>query len=181
MEPTIIDRLYQDNQDLVSHLGAQGEISFQSNVEDGFRKTLLLSTASYFESAIKDILINFFQERTNQSEILIRFIQNKAIERQYHTFFSWRDKNANTFFGLFGEGFKNYMINEVKKDGKLDNAIKAFLKLGDSRNQLVHENFAIFPLQNTAEEIYTLYRQASLFIETLPTKLREYAEKEKTG
>ena len=26
---------------------------------------------------------------------LIEFIKNKAIERHYHTFFSWKDRNAN--------------------------------------------------------------------------------------
>ena len=178
MGQTIIDHFYKDNRDLIGYLKLKGEISYQSDVEDHFRKTLLLSTASYFEANLKEILIDFFQERTNRSEILVRFIQNKAIERQYHTFFSWQEKNANAFFGLFGDGFKGFMKTEVKGDSKLDESIKAFLKLGDSRNALVHENFATFPLESSAEEIYELYKQASFFIETLPVKLREYAERE---
>jgi len=178
MGPTIIDRLYKDNRELVDYLKSKDEPSYQNGVEDHFRKTLLLSTASYFEANLKEILIDFFQERTNRSEILVRFIQNKAIERQYHTFFSWQEKNANAFFGLFGDGFKIFMKAEVKGDANLDESIKAFLKLGNSRNELVHGNFANFPLESTAEEVYALYKQASFFIETLPVKLREYAERE---
>jgi hypothetical protein len=181
MEPTIIDRLYKDNQELLAYLVEKGEISFQSNVEDNVRKTLLLSAASYFESTIMDILISFFQELTNNSELTIKFIQNKALQREYSKLFKWDGNNANMFFAFFGEGFKDFMKAEVKKDKQLEEAIRAFLKLGNSRNELVHENFAIFPLQNTADEIYELYKQAALFVKILPEKLREYADKTQAG
>lgn len=177
METTVIDRLYNDNRELLDYLKKNGEISFQSNVDDNFRKTLLLSAASYFEAVLKESLMDFFQEKTNYAELILRFIQNKAIERQYHTYFSWKTNNANSFFGLFGDGFKYFMQKEVRTDKQLENAIHAFLKLGNFRNELVHQNFAIFPLENTAEEIYELYKQALLFVKMFPKKLQEYYEK----
>ena len=177
MSPNVIDSLYKDNKDILEFLQRNGEISFRVNVDSNFRKTILLSAASYFESVIKDILIEFFNEMTGQSEIVVSFIENKAIERQYHTFFHWGTNNANTFFSLFGEGFKEFMKAEVRDNKQLDEAIKAFLKLGDDRNRLVHQNFASIALETTAEEIYQLYRTASFFIEILPKKLREYSQR----
>jgi len=176
MNPNVIDSLYRDNKDILDFLQRNGEVSFQVNVDSNFRKTILLSVASYFESVVKDILIEFFSEVTSQSELVVGFIKNKAIERQYHTLFDWEAKNANKFFGLFGEGFREFMKAEVKDNEQLNEAIGAFLKLGDDRNRLVHQNFASVALESTAEEIYQRYQTASFFIETLPQKLREYSQ-----
>ena len=68
------------------------------------------------------------------------------------------------------------MKSEIKKDKSLDESIKAFIKLGNSRNELVHENFASYALQSTASEIFSEYQQAKSFIIILPKKLREYAQ-----
>lgn len=174
MEPSVVDRLYRDNRDLLDYLQRNGEISYQVEVDSNFRKTLLLSAASYFESIVKDILLEFFKEQTNNSDIVLSFIENKAIERQYHTYFNWEGNNANSFFGLFGEGFRDFMRIEVRTNKQLDDSIRAFLKLGNTRNQLVHQNFASFTLESTADEIYQLYQQAAYFIDVLPLKLREY-------
>ncbi len=174
---TIIDKIYEDNQALVSYLEEQGQISFQSDVDDLFRKNLLLSIASYFEFVLKDTLLEFFGEQTNDSDLIIAFLKNKAIERQYHTYFNWGGKNANSFFGLFGNEFKNFMNKEIQNDEKLKQSIRAFLKLGDLRNQLVHKNFATFPLENTRGEIFALYQQAVVFINLFPQKLREHVER----
>jgi hypothetical protein len=173
----IINKIYDDNHALIEYLAANGEVSFQSEVDNNFRKTLLLSAASYFEAILKDSLIEFFQEQTGHSDIVVRFIENKAMERQYHTFFSWDGNNANSFFGLFGAEFKKFMQTEVKNNKELDEAVRAFLKLGSMRNQLVHQNFAIFPLESTADEIFALCQKALLFIDSFPQKLREYIEK----
>lgn len=177
MSTNVVDSLYRDNKELLDFLQRSGEVSFQIEVDGNFRKILLLSAASYFESVIRDTLIEFFREKTNQSDLVVSFLEKKAIERQYHTLFNWPGNNANSFFSLFGEGFKEFMKDEVKNNKKLDDSIKAFLKIGDSRNQLVHQNFANFVLESTAEDIYQLYLLAIFFIEELPKKLREYKAK----
>ncbi|NJP06468.1 MAG: hypothetical protein HC837_13000 [Chloroflexaceae bacterium] len=161
-EQTIIDTLYEEHRLLIAYLSDHGEISLQISADNYFRKTLLLSMASYFEERIKAAIVDFAEEQARQPGPLIDFLRNKAIERQYHTFFSWRDTNANSFFGLFGRDFKNFMRAQVKADPALDDSIKAFLEVGNSRNELVHQNFATFPLNKTADEIYGLYRQAML-------------------
>jgi RiboL-PSP-HEPN len=175
MEESIVDRLYSDTKELLDYLAAKGEPSFQTRVDDNVRKTLLLSAASYFESVIKDALVSFFGERTNQCALTVAFIQNKGLERQYHTLFTWDRNNANSFFGLFGPGFKDFMSAQVKNNPELEQSIQAFLRLGETRNHLVHGNFAVFPLERTSEQIYDLYKQAVIFVDLLPSKLREFA------
>ena len=176
MAENIVDKLYSDNKELLDFLADKGEVSFQSRVDDNLRKTLLLSAASYFETIIKDSLIAYFGERTNDCGLTIAFIRNKGLERQYHTLFSWNASNANSFFGLFGGDFRDFMTEQVNNNPNLKDSIKAFLSLGETRNQLVHGNFALFPLEKTAEQIYELYKQADLFVELLPGKLREFTE-----
>ena len=66
------------------------------------------------------------------------------------------------------------MQKELNSDEQLALSISSFLELGRIRNQLVHQNFAIFPLDKTVNEIYQLYNNALVFIEVFPVKLQEY-------
>lgn len=168
MAMTIVDRLYKDFREIISYLEKEGEISFRSNVDENFRKSLLLAAASYFEERIVEDLIDFFI--TNSHELGVEFIKNKAIKRQYHTFFNWDGNNANQFFSLFGTQFKTFMNTEVANDENLELGIKAFLEIGRERNRLVHQNFGAFYLEKTADEIYQLYNQALNFVNALPNK-----------
>ncbi len=173
-QSTIIDRLYRENEDLLNYLRDKGEISFLSDVEDTFRKTLLLAVASYFESELVNGLLSFFIQHTKHADLILHFIQNKAVKRQYHTYFDWDGKNANSFFGLFGDGFKNYLKAEIENDLDLDKGIRAFLELGRERNALIHQNFASYEFQKTAKEIYELYQIGLHFVMGFPKKLQDY-------
>jgi RiboL-PSP-HEPN len=172
---SIIDRLYEENRTLLQYLEAQREPSLRSNVDAQFRKVLLLAIASHFEHQITQLLITCFANKTANDALLVSFLKKKAIERQYHTFFDWRGKNANQFLGLFGEEFKERLSREIKASDELSTAVKAFLELGDARNELVHLNFAIYPLEKTSEDIYNRYREAVRFIEYLTQHLNPNA------
>lgn len=178
MAADIIDTLYEENKKLLAYLREQQEITSISNVDSHFRKVLLLSAASYFESIIKNDIIVFVQNYTKSANLILEFIKNKAVERQYHTYFSWSSGNANSFFGLFGSDFREYMAKEIKASPELKDGIGAFMELGELRNFLVHQNFAIFPLEKTSEEIYQLYVKARLFVKMFPDKLKKFAESE---
>lgn len=171
---TIIDGLLQKHKLLSEHLAAQKELSLLNDSDDHFRKTLLLSAASYFETEIQDGIVAFVAEHATKAEPLLEFVKNKAIQRQYYTYFNWDAKNANAFFGLFGGPFKDFMSKEVQSKPDLADAIRKFLELGALRNQLVHQNFASFPLEKTVDEIYTLYKGALTFVLQFPSYLRKY-------
>ena len=178
MAETVVDRLYRDFNDLVAYLDKAQEISLRSAVDENFRKVLLLAAASYFERQITDELLAFVKEKANGNVPTISFVRNKAISRQYHTFFDWSQTSANQFFSLFGDGFKKYMQERVDTDDQLQRGVKAFLEIGRERNRLVHQDFASFTLEKTANEIYENYQYARVFVEKIPLDLRTWSSTE---
>lgn len=173
MTETIVDSIYSQHKSLIELLDERGEISLRSDVDSQFRKILLLSAASYFETEIRRHLLEFVTDRSSGDLKLVGLVKAKAIERQYHTYFQWSGKNANTFFALFGREFRERMVAVVNADEDLRDSIQKFLELGNLRNELVHENFANFPLEKTSAEIYELYTRALVFVESLSDHLRQ--------
>src|SRR5690242_14235303 len=109
MTETVVDGLYQRNKTLVEFLERSGEVSLLTDAEDSFRRILVLSVSSYFEHRIRETVLEFVVERTNSDDSILSLVKTKAIERQYHTFFQWDGKNANSFFSMFGEHFSTRM------------------------------------------------------------------------
>lgn len=175
MGTSSVDELYSDFQEIVGNLD-QLEGSLRVTAEDTFRKNLLLAAASYFESKIKEFIMRLAERSSGSSEMIVAFVRKKAVERQYHTYFQWESRNANSFFGLFGQGYKSYMAERVNANQNYDEAIQAFLELGQARNQMVHQDFGSFRLERTSEEIFELYRKACTFVDSLETSLDEYLQ-----
>ncbi len=147
----------------------KNEISFATDYEEQFSKVLLLACASYFETKIIHTIFDILQKDTANPDLISNFILNKALSRKYHTLFNWQDKNANTFFGLFGDNFKEFMKNEIKNNPELSESIKDFLELGRLRNELVHNNYALFNLPLTINEIKAKFNSSQKF----PLKIQE--------
>lgn len=169
---TFIDSQFRDQKELAALLQKQGELSFSQSVESIMSKALLLSIASYFESRISDAISDYARRVSNEDEALISLVRIKAIQRQYHTYFQWREgsRSVMPFFSMFGSALKDSASRELKSV-ELKQAAAAFLELGDLRNLLVHENFANYPLEKTADEIYQLYGAAEKFVAYVEIKL----------
>ncbi len=166
-----IDKLISDYNELTKFLISNGQLSESVNVKDHYRKILLLSCASYYETRIINAIKSFVKQKSSD-EKLYEFVNNKAIKRQYHTFFDWsQSKKINNFLGLFGNDFKNKVSEEIKKDVALGNNVSAFLIIGAERNLMVHENFLEYNLEKTFEEIVELHNKSILFIEYLEKRL----------
>ena len=172
--PTVVDRLHSDFAGLLAVLDEAGEVSLRSVADENFRKSLVLAAASYFERRMTEAVLTFVEGTTNRNVLITALVRNKAVSRQYHTWFQWEGSNANSFFGLFGNGFRDFMKARIRGDGELDDSVRAFLELGRERNRLVHQNFGVVPLEKTTEEIHELYRRALLFVESVPAALREF-------
>lgn len=166
-----VDRLYEESSSIIKALGG-GEPSLAIAAADNFRKALVLASASYFEHRVSTCVLDFVNECTKGSDLVVSFVKNKAVSRQYHTWFKWDESNANQFFGLFGSSFKQAMTERVKASEDLRESIRAFLEVGNERNKLVHQDFASFALEKTLDEIYALYRQSLLFVDDLAEYLR---------
>lgn len=170
---TVVDQLHQDFVGLLSVLDDVGEVSLRTVADENFRKSLLLAAASYFERRMTETVLMFVEEATNRNKLVAELVRNKAVSRQYHTWFQWDQNNANSFYRLFGSDFLAFMKHKIVED-RLEDAVRAFLELGRDRNRLVHQDYGVFVLEKTTEEIHELYCRARDFVETVPGALREY-------
>ena len=148
-------------------------VAFSSNSS----KVMLLAAASYFERRICQDIEMYGREVINLDHIP-SFIAKQGLERKYHTLFQWEATNANKFFSLFGARFSAWVKGKVKEES-LEPAIRAFLALGNQRNELVHENYATFPVNSTYEEIWKSFTEGLHFIDWFPVKLREFPSEPK--
>ena len=69
--------------------------------------------------------------------------------------------------GLFGENFKKEVSTIISQDEVLKEQMKAFLQLGNERNKMVHENFLVYNLEKTFDEIIQLNEKAEKFVDFL--------------
>jgi RiboL-PSP-HEPN len=167
-----VTALYRDHVELLNYLRGNDQISFSNVTEGVLPKILLLAAASHLESEIQELIMDYFNDITGRCTPAVSFVQRKAVSRQYHTYFQWESGNANAFFALFGDDFKSAANEKTRKDLTFAQSVKDFVQLGSLRNQLVHQNYASFTLEKTADEIWGLYESACKFIELLPTLLR---------
>ena len=96
MSRTSIDTIYEEYQDIIAFLKKK-DISMSSTINNDLKKTLTIYIASYFEDQVKSILTEYCRRQTNYDPIITSFLKKKAIDRQYHSFFRWDERKANSF------------------------------------------------------------------------------------
>lgn len=188
--PNPVEQLKKEYDELVAFVTVQ-QPSLLNDLNKTFRKVLLLSAGSYFETQITSILSHFVRVKSNNDERIVNFLEKQAISGKYHQLFAWgkHDKpeafatNANNFFSYFGIDFRKQIETELKPKQneqaeekaireEIVRSIKAFIEIGHLRNILVHSNFAAYNYdQKTTDEIYALFRSAEAFLEYLSQKL----------
>lgn len=132
-----------------------------------------MASASYFETEIVSRIEEFYNEKSNGDNTIVSFVRNKAIKRQYHTYFNWDKTNGyNQFFGLLGQDFQIFIKEEMKKNDRLSKSLDSFISIGNERNLLAHLNYASYDVTKTIDEIYNLFKSASYFVNNLKTLLR---------
>lgn len=166
--------MVEEHHRLTAHLQSTGEISLLATVEPAFAKTLLVSAASYYEDRMTEVIVGLYEYNGNSPVALAEFVRNQAIGRRFAQLFTWGDTNANRFFRLFGNEFLNYMRQEVLTNRILDESIRAFLELGKLRNDMVHGNYADFPLNKTADDVFGLYQKAGPFVDGFADHIKRH-------
>ena len=172
--PDRISELRKDHGELIRFLKKEGKITLLTRAEDAFRKTLIVAVASHFEKQLAEAVVDIYFNRTQGSMALATFVRKQAFGRRYSQHFSWEGKNANSFFSQFGNDFRDHMKRKFQDDQVLKDAVRAFLKLGDLRNNMVHDNFADFQPNITADEVYELYLSAKQFVDLVPEAILEF-------
>ena len=163
---TLVDRLYSDFTQILEGIGAT-DISLLNSTEEIFQKSLYIAIGSYFEQQVTNHIHDFVSESSGANPLVTEFVRNKAIRRQYYTLFGWKDNNANAFFRLFGNEFRSHMTDHVDNNPDYAEAARAFLDIGNMRNEVAHE-FGNVSLNKTSEDIYSRYKEALVFVEQIP-------------
>lgn len=166
MRSAKIAALHDEYSELIAFCRSNKQVSFEMYINDIYKKSLLLSAASFFEATITKTIHDYIETKSRQTPEIVAFVDNKAIKRQYHTFFNWEGNNANQFFGLFGEDFKQRAREKIRSM-TLDEAENAFMAVGRERNRLVHQNYVEAQINDTFEEIWSKYIKACDFVELI--------------
>lgn len=159
-----IETFYSSHKAVVDFLIVNEQPSFASDTNNSFRRSLILAIASSFEHEITEIIAGIARVHANSNALVAGLIEQKVIPRQYHTYFDWEKKNANKFFAMFGSDYSEFAKSRVAADTNLDQAIKDFLALGDTRNRLVHLDYVNFDIEKSPDDIIIMYRSALNFI-----------------
>lgn len=171
MENDCIEQQYHDSKDLSSYLMDNGEVSFATYIDSVYKKILIISATSYFETIISQCISDYARKTSGTDKRIVTLIENKVIKRQYHTFFDWEAKNTNRFWMLWGEDTKKKVRKSLDSDERLKAGEQAFIELGYQRNLLVHQNFAEYDVNITLIELYTKYKKACEFVSFIATVL----------
>lgn len=178
-QPSVVDRLYSDFKLIIEQIDLS-EISLRNSAEEIFQKSLYVAIGSYFERRIGAIVLELVGRSSGDSALVTEFVRNKAISRQYYTYFDWDKANANKFFSLFGAEFRAYMSEYVSENPEYGDAIRAFMRVGDVRNEVAH-NFEHVSIDTTTGDIYELYKSALLFVDQIPRRFDEFAQRQRQG
>lgn len=169
---TEVERIYLEivsARDIISKHGTASDIiAFEAMAA----KYVLLSAASYFEKTVCDAILKY-AESAGTSPAILSFIDGQALKRKYHTLFDWECSNINKFIRLFGNDFFKFMEPKLAEDG-VRNAIQEFLFLGQTRNALVHDNFAEYKLDVTADDIKAKFDSACPLMNILTDSFAEF-------
>lgn len=178
MADSIIVQKYDHYQTMRQILLDNGEVSDAVELEDIFIRVLIVSSASQFEKEISDALCTFVTNASRNNAYLVSFLKNKAIARQYHSYFDWTGNNTNHFWSLFGGEVKKVIKEELDSNASLKEAERAFLSLGNKRNLLVHNDFITFCMQDSVNDVMQEYHSAKKFINYLTSKLDGWCSNE---
>ncbi|MET3973006.1 HEPN domain-containing protein [Bradyrhizobium sp. S3.9.1] len=174
---TDIETFYASHKAVVDFLIANQQPSFASDTNNNFRRSLVLAIASSFEHEITGIVAEIPHVHAQGNPIMVGLIEQRVIPRQYHTYFDWDKKNANKFFAMFGAEYAELAKARVAADAALDQAVKDFLTLGDTRNRLVHLDYVNFDIEKSPDDIIAMYRSAQRFIVFLRDTLLRIPER----
>jgi hypothetical protein len=160
----LLKRLVDESAELRALLSTQAQISLLTAAEDNSRKALVLSAASLFEHRISESLLSYAEKVSNSDGCVLSLIRNKAVKRQFHTFFEWEKRKLGAFPTLLGDELGR-KLKEICARSPDKEQMEAFLEIGDLRNCLVHQNYAEFLLDKSADDVRKLCEQADLFVE----------------
>jgi len=155
-----VENLFQDYEGLVGDLDGASPSGLTA-LNRSYHKHLLVAAASSLEELVKDLVPSIFG--THGSAQMATFVSKRVMARNYAQLFEWKGQTAQGFFTSFGEACASNFKNALKSDEELKKQHDAFMRLGHLRNEVVHNDYAVFSIDLTPLEIISLYRDAVAF------------------
>ncbi|MEU6184776.1 HEPN domain-containing protein [Nocardia sp. NPDC047038] len=152
--------LYEDYRGLVEDLKDRSPSGLAA-LNRTYHKVILVAAASSLENQVKKVIGSMFCEHGRDE--LGMFVKNRVMDRGYHQLFDWNAGKAKSFFSSFGPDCSRLFEEKIKSDIEFENQHFSFMRLGRLRNQLVHQDYATYALDETPDELFVLYRTAALF------------------
>lgn len=158
-----VQTLYSDYVALNSELSAAP--SGLAALNRSFHKHLLLAAASNLEDRVKRRVAEIFE--LHGTDRLAAFVSKRVMARGYHGLFEWNSGKAQGFFTSFGEACGQAFKTELRANSDLRENHDAFMRLGQLRNLLVHNDYASATIELTPEEIMGMYQNALHFVDRI--------------
>ncbi len=155
----LIENYYAEQNSIIELLYLHGEVSLAQTAQNLFAKSLLLIAASHFEDQLKHVVTSGVAARSGNDPYINTFFKMRGISYQDHAWFDWDKGNANRFYSFFGKKFAEAMKSAIEADGNLSECVTSLVKIGDLRNQIVHNNILVFKLDDKPDE--RKYRRTS--------------------
>lgn len=124
--------------------------SFYNSYNSLFTKAFTVACGNAFERKLTSQIPTIL---SSDNQLALNFLQKQALDRKYHTLFDWDQKNANKFFGLFGNDFKSFVNDLIQNDDQVKQQQKDFLELGKLRNLIVHKGIDAYSLTSDLDTI----------------------------
>jgi hypothetical protein len=160
----LIENYYAEQNSIIELLYSRNEVSLAQTAQNLFAKSLLLIAASHFEARLKQVVTSGIAARSRNDPYINTFFKIRGISYQYHAWFDWDKGNANKFYSFFGKEFADAMKVIIDADETLSECVTSFVKIGDLRNQIVHNNILVFKLNDTPAQVFERIKMADLFI-----------------
>lgn len=158
-----VELLFQEYQALYES-AQRNSPSDLSALNSVYTKSILIAAASNLEFRVKHLMEQCFRDISGNEAA--EFVRRKVLDRGYHTLFAWDGKDARSFFSQFGDDAKARFFDYCSDEDHRQRQA-AFITLGSERNQLVHNDYATYPISKTPRELIELYRRAGEFLEDL--------------
>lgn len=155
-----VESLYRDYTSLVASIGT--DFSGMTALNRSYHKHLLVAAASNLESQVKKLVPAIFLDQGTHA--LSVFVEKAVMARGYHGLFDWNNESAAPFFANFGDACRANFKAELKADDTLSREHKAFMRLGNQRNLVVHNDYATYAIDWTPDDVIENYRLACAFV-----------------
>lgn len=176
MLKTVIDDLHvalSQQYNLLQAGVLSGEFSITDllEVDRNFSKYLIISSASFFEVSLKQIILDFANRASKNNVGVYKLINDKIIARGYHGLLDWKVKEPRiaSFFCVFGVDWASVETSFTDYDYPL--GYKEFVYLGNARNIMVHGNLAAASTSYSLSDSYKKYKSAQKFLDIVPLVL----------